>query len=140
MTAGGRNVSRTSADRTLGIGRNAPGGKARSRSYVGAEGREDREHAILVRADRRDEPVRHLDLQHERRVENRAAHDEPPSSIANRIGDAMLYGRLPATRTAPCRDQAGEVLLENVADNDGRVGESGLLESRGQIAIDLNRR
>ena len=39
--------------------------------HLGAQGRQDRQDAILVRADRCDEPFRHLDLQHERRVQNR---------------------------------------------------------------------
>ena len=113
-TAGGRNVSRTTAEWTFGAGRNAPGGSVSSRPDVGVQPGSDRQHAVVAGAGRGHQPLGHLALQHQRRV--RACGRWLDARRAAGTGSATRCCRAGCRRPAAAQPPAsgGDVEVEEV--------------------------
>ena len=106
---------------------------------LGAQADQDRQHAVLVRAGARDEPFRHLHLQHQRRVLNRAPRaDGVQDGEEDGRGDVVRKVSGDAQRTLG--GERRDVLVKDVAHDDPGVVGNGTRQAAGQIPIDLDHR
>ncbi len=139
--AGARKRSRTSAERTLGRGRKAPGGSSKSRVDLGRERRRDGEHAVVARARHRHQPVGHFGLHHQGGVDEarppgrqRRQHEEDGrADVVGQVAhDPHRRGRV---GSEPAAEQRVDVGVEHVAGVHREVRHGLRLEAGGQVAI-----
>ena len=106
-------LRRTTADLTFGAGLKAPGGRVSSRVTRATERDEDRQRAVVPAARRRPR-ARRLPSAASGSRRAKPASASVRSTSRDRIGDEMLYGRLPATRVPGGRRERVQVEVEDI--------------------------